>query len=32
MTLREFLESGIVLEGLRKIQCWENEDVPYNLL
>lgn len=28
MTLREFLESGIVLEGLRKIQCWENEDAP----
>ena len=28
MTLKEFLESGIVLEGLIKIQCWENEDVP----
>ncbi len=28
MTLGEFLESGIVLEGYRKIQCWENEDNP----
>lgn len=28
MTLRAFLESGIVFEGYRKIQCWENEDNP----
>ena len=28
MTLRELLESGIVIEGYRKIQCWENEDNP----
>ena len=28
MTLRKLLESGIVIEGYRKIQCWENEDNP----
>ena len=28
MTLRELLESGIIIEGYRKIQCWENEDHP----
>lgn len=28
MTLREILESGIVIEGHRKIQCWEDEDNP----
>ena len=28
MTLKDFLKSGIVLEGFRKIQCWENEDGP----
>lgn len=28
MTLRDFLESGIVLEGYRLIQCWEDEDGP----
>ena len=28
MTLRELLESGIVIEGYRKIQCWESEDNP----
>lgn len=28
MTLRELLESGIMIEGYRKIQCWENEDNP----
>lgn len=28
MTLRELLESGIVIEGYRKIQCWENENSP----
>ena len=28
MTLRDFLESGIVLEGYRLIQCWEDEDSP----
>lgn len=28
MTLRELLESGINIEGYKKIQCWENEDNP----
>lgn len=28
MTLRKLLESGIVIEGYRKIQCWESEDNP----
>lgn len=28
MTLGELLESGIVIEGYRKVQCWENEDYP----
>jgi hypothetical protein len=28
MKLCDFLESGIVLEGYRLIQCWENEDGP----
>lgn len=28
MILRELLESGITIEGYRKIQCWENEDYP----
>ncbi len=28
MTLRELLESGIVIEGYRKIQCWESEANP----
>lgn len=28
MTLREFLESGIDLEGQKKVQCWEDEDAP----
>lgn len=28
MTLRELLESGIVIEGYRKIQCWGSEDNP----
>lgn len=28
MTLRDFLESGITLEGYRKIQCWEDENEP----
>ena len=28
MILRDFLESGIVLEGYRLIQCWEDEDGP----
>lgn len=28
MTLREFLECGINIEGYKKIQCWENEDNP----
>lgn len=28
MTLGELFESGIVIEGYRKIQCWEREDAP----
>lgn len=28
MTLRDLFESGIVIEGYRKIQCWDNEDSP----
>lgn len=28
MTLRELLESGIVFEGCKKVQCWENENEP----
>ena len=28
MTLRELLNSGIVIEGYRQIQCWETEDNP----
>lgn len=28
MTLRELLESGIGIEGYRKIQCWDDEDNP----
>lgn len=28
ISLGELLESGIVIEGWRKIQCWENEDNP----
>ena len=28
MTLRKLWESGIVIEGYRKIQCWEDEDNP----
>ncbi len=28
MKLRDFLESGIIIEGYRKIQCWESEDNP----
>ena len=28
MTLGELLSSGIVIEGYRKIQCWEDEDNP----
>lgn len=28
MTLGELFRSGIVLEGYRKIQCWESEDNP----
>ena len=28
MTLRELFESGMVIEGYRKIQCWEDENSP----
>ena len=28
MKLRDLLDSGIVFEGLMKIQCWENECYP----
>lgn len=28
MTIGEFLESGIVLEGWYRVQCWETEDNP----
>lgn len=28
MKLRDLFESGIVVEGYRKIQCWEDEDNP----
>lgn len=28
MTLRDLLKSGIILEGYRKIQCWETESHP----
>lgn len=28
MKLKELLESGITIEGYRKIQCWESEDAP----
>lgn len=28
MTLRELLNSGIIIEGFRKVQCWETEDNP----
>lgn len=28
MTLGALVESGIVIEGYRKIQCWESESNP----
>lgn len=28
MTLRELLNSGVEIEGYRKIQCWEDENSP----
>lgn len=28
MKLRELLESGIIIEGYRIVQCWETEDCP----
>lgn len=28
MTLGALVESGIVIEGYRKIQCWESKDDP----
>lgn len=28
MKLREFLKSGIIIEGYRIVQCWETEDCP----
>lgn len=28
MLLRDFINSGINLEGYIKVQCWENEDNP----
>ncbi len=28
MTLRKLFNSGITIEGYRKIQCWESEDNP----
>lgn len=28
MTLGEIFNSGMVIEGYRKIQCWEDEDAP----
>lgn len=28
LTLRNLLESGIEIDGYKKIQCWEDEDNP----
>lgn len=28
MTLKELLNSGIIIEGYRIVQCWETEDCP----
>ena len=28
LTLRDLLESGIEIEGYKKVQCWEDEDDP----
>jgi hypothetical protein len=28
MTLRDFVESGIELDGYRKVQCWQDETSP----
>ena len=28
MTIRDMIDSGIVIQGQIKIQCWGNEDLP----